>query len=290
MKRMRLTILVALLLTCGFAIHAQDGARPFVPVTDAMLQKPSPADWLMWRRTLDGWGYSPLEPDQPRQRRTSCEWSGRAAWVRANIGSDAARLQRRDVSPESGRPHSGDRCEDRRPDLGVPAQAARGPATLGTNRNLAIYGNTIIDTSADNQVYALDAQTGKLAWETQILDPTKPANASSGPIIANGKVITGRQCEPDGRHDACVITAHDAKTGQGALAHAHDSAARRAGRRDLGRRADGAALARRHVDGAELRPRAEPDLRRHVGDDPGAEVHARRQRQEVPLSQLARSR
>ena len=34
--------LVALLLTSGFAIHAQDGARPFVPVTDAMLQKPSP--------------------------------------------------------------------------------------------------------------------------------------------------------------------------------------------------------------------------------------------------------
>jgi alcohol dehydrogenase (cytochrome c) len=41
----------------------------------------------------------------------------------------------------------------------------------GTNRNIAIYGNTIIDTSQDNAVYALDAQTGKLAWETQILDP-----------------------------------------------------------------------------------------------------------------------
>ncbi len=25
-----------------------------------MLQKPDPADWLMWRRTLDSWGYSPL--------------------------------------------------------------------------------------------------------------------------------------------------------------------------------------------------------------------------------------
>ncbi|HUQ51179.1 MAG TPA: pyrrolo-quinoline quinone, partial [Gammaproteobacteria bacterium] len=32
----------------------------FVPVTDAMLQNPAPADWLMWRRTLDLWGYSPL--------------------------------------------------------------------------------------------------------------------------------------------------------------------------------------------------------------------------------------
>ncbi len=33
----------------------------FVPVTDAMLQDPAPEDWLMWRRTLDSWGYSPLD-------------------------------------------------------------------------------------------------------------------------------------------------------------------------------------------------------------------------------------
>ena len=31
------------------------------PVTDAVLQNPAPEDWLMWRRTLDGWGYSPLD-------------------------------------------------------------------------------------------------------------------------------------------------------------------------------------------------------------------------------------
>ena len=36
-------------------------ATEFPPVTDAMLQNPTPDDWLMWRRTLDGWGYSPLE-------------------------------------------------------------------------------------------------------------------------------------------------------------------------------------------------------------------------------------
>ena len=31
------------------------------PVTDAMLQNPDPNDWLMWRRTLNGWGFSPLD-------------------------------------------------------------------------------------------------------------------------------------------------------------------------------------------------------------------------------------
>ena len=31
-----------------------------MPVTDEMLQKPDPANWLMWRRTLDSQGFSPL--------------------------------------------------------------------------------------------------------------------------------------------------------------------------------------------------------------------------------------
>ncbi|HIE94642.1 MAG TPA: ATP-binding protein, partial [Acidobacteria bacterium] len=36
-------------------------APAFVPVTDAILQNPADGDWLTWRRTLDSWGYSPLD-------------------------------------------------------------------------------------------------------------------------------------------------------------------------------------------------------------------------------------
>ena len=35
-----------------------------------------------------------------------------------------------------------------------------------SNRNIAIYGNRILDTSAANYLYALDAETGRLAWKT----------------------------------------------------------------------------------------------------------------------------
>ena len=84
-----------------------------------------------------------------------------------------------------------------------------------TNRNLAIYDDLIIDTSVDEFVFALDARTGELVWETQVLDyRTHPANQSTGPIIANGKVISGRSCMPAAGPDACVITAHDARTGE----------------------------------------------------------------------------
>src|SRR5579872_3642017 len=30
------------------------------PVTDEMLRNPPPGDWLHWRRTYNGWAYSPL--------------------------------------------------------------------------------------------------------------------------------------------------------------------------------------------------------------------------------------
>jgi alcohol dehydrogenase (cytochrome c) len=84
----------------------------------------------------------------------------------------------------------------------------------GTNRNMAIWGTTLIDASADNQMYAIDARTGSQVWETKVLEPTARASASSGPIIANGKVIEGRQCQPQATNDACIVTAHDAKTGK----------------------------------------------------------------------------
>jgi glucose dehydrogenase len=48
---------VSLLLVLALPVAAQ---APFQPVTDDMLANPNPNDWLMWRRTHNAWGYSPL--------------------------------------------------------------------------------------------------------------------------------------------------------------------------------------------------------------------------------------
>ena len=186
----------------------------FVPVTDAMLQDPAPADWLQWRRTLDGWGYSPLD-EITRDNVDSL----RMVWTRAlgrgnQVGTPLAyngvlyMPNPRDVI-QAIDATSGDLLwEHRRP---VPDNV--GQAGLVTNnRNIAIYGSFIIDTSVDDHVFALDATTGEMAWETEILDyETFRALQSSGPIIANGKVISGRSCR---KPESCIITAHDATTGQ----------------------------------------------------------------------------
>lgn len=33
----------------------------YAPVTDERLTNPEPENWLMYRRTYDSWGYSPLD-------------------------------------------------------------------------------------------------------------------------------------------------------------------------------------------------------------------------------------
>ena len=54
-------VFTAMLVAQGHTTAHAQSRSDFVPVTDAMLQEPAAADWLMWRRTFDSWGYSPLE-------------------------------------------------------------------------------------------------------------------------------------------------------------------------------------------------------------------------------------
>ena len=54
-------VLAVILFVPSLAVAQTETGTPFTPVTDAMLEEPAPGDWLMWRRTLDGWGYSPLD-------------------------------------------------------------------------------------------------------------------------------------------------------------------------------------------------------------------------------------
>ena len=54
-------VLPVILLCAGLAAPAFPAELDnFVPVTDAMLEQPAPGDWLIWRRTQNGWAYSPL--------------------------------------------------------------------------------------------------------------------------------------------------------------------------------------------------------------------------------------
>ena len=215
-----------LVLSLGFTglqldpakLHAQS-SNDFTPVTDAMLAAPSPDDWLMWRRTLDGWGYSPLN-----QITRDNVGSLSLAWTRAlRTGSMEGTPLAYDgviYMPNSSDAIqaidavTGDLKWEYLRDLPDDVYDFVG-GNARNNRNIAIYDRFIVNTSDDDYAFALDATTGELAWETQIFDyRVTPAGHSSGPIVADGKMISGRSCRPAGGPESCVIVAHDARTGE----------------------------------------------------------------------------
>ena len=214
-----------ILMAGAFAIVAGTGAASaqppddFAPVTDAMLQNPADGDWLMWRRTLDGWGYSPLE-----QIDRGNVGDLRLVWTRAlNPGSQQGTpLAYRGVlyMPNPGDviqaidAVTGDLIWEHRRDLPDDLSEHMGGLAT-TKRTIAIHGRLLLDTTGDDYLMALDAATGEMVWETEVLDYTvNPALQTAGPIVAGGKVISGRSCRATATPDACVVTAHDARTGE----------------------------------------------------------------------------
>ena len=215
-----LAILMGLVVQEAPSVFGQARPDTITPVTDLELQNPNPDDWLMWRRTLDSWGYSPL--DQINRDNVD---SIRMVWTRgltAGLQQGTPLVREgmlympnpRDVT-QALNATTGDLIWEHRRNRPDDLANHLIRAQMDANRNLAIYASTIIDTSTDGHVFALDATTGALLWDTEILDHRQhPVNQTSGPIIANGKVISGRSCVPTGGPDACIITAHDAVTGQ----------------------------------------------------------------------------
>ena len=183
-------------------------------VSQQEIDHPAPGDWLSFRRTLDGWAYSPLEEINADNVKGL-----QLAWARplAEGGYEGTPLVHDGVmyiiepndTVEAVDAATGDQI------WRFKRQYDRAFRGGGTKRNAAIWENLLIDTSADGFAYAIDIKTGKQVWEVKITDwKTQAASTSGGPIIADGKVISGRNCAREAGPDACVIVANDARTGK----------------------------------------------------------------------------
>src|SRR4029450_872731 len=77
-RRMRIFAAAIVIVLARFVITGQVAGqvKDFKPVTDAALLHPDPGDWPNWRRTLDGWGYSPLtQIDTRNVKHLQLAWS-----------------------------------------------------------------------------------------------------------------------------------------------------------------------------------------------------------------------
>ena len=188
----------------------------FVPVTDEMIQNPDDADWLSWRRTLDHWGYSPLD-----QINTENVGQITQVWARAMVeGYQEATplvydgimfLAHANDVVSALDATTGDLLWEYRREL--PEEGLG----LVITRGIGIWEDKIILMSKDNFIVALDATSGEVVWETPIRD-ADAGYQTAAPVIANGKAISGRNCRPASENalapENCFVVAHDLQTGE----------------------------------------------------------------------------
>jgi alcohol dehydrogenase (cytochrome c) len=190
-------------------------------VTDSVLQHPSDADWLMWRRTYSGLGFSPLE--EIKKANASAL---RLAWSRA------LPLSADEITPlvhdgvlfiESG--STVEALDGAKGDLLWQYVRPLGDELIGgresTVRGIAIYQDKLYAPTADGHMIALNVKTGKLVWDHQVVVPLTGVYAHSNhdfrldgaPIIARGKVIIGVSLGITNPSGGCFIAGLDARTG-----------------------------------------------------------------------------
>jgi alcohol dehydrogenase (cytochrome c) len=216
------------------------------PVTGEMLRNPPPGDWLNWRRTYDGWAYSPLTQINRKNVKDL-----KVAWTFSMASTDDA------VNEFTPLVHDGVmflwnfgetiQALDAKTgtllwefDYTLPKDYPSLPGFYRTKRSLAIGGNKLIVPTIDMHVIALDIKTGTKVWDIVTDDYKSERTYNSGPLVVNDKVIVGAgNCGPGSANKeagkvagysppgGCFITGHDLETGKelwrfNTMAHANE--------------------------------------------------------------------
>lgn len=188
--------------------------RKLPPVTDAMLASPDAGDWLSWRRTLDGTGYSPLaQIHSGNVENLQLAWS-LAMHDGSNQGTPIVYdgimflthpgniVQALDAA-------SGELIWEYRYAFPEAARTLGGPT-----RNIAIFDDKLYLATYDAAVVAIDIHTGEQVWRTEKAPYSSGYTHTAGPVIAQGVVVSGiNGCERY-TQDGCFITGHDPQTGK----------------------------------------------------------------------------
>ena len=159
------------------------------PVTDAMLKRPDDGDWLLWRRTYDASGYSPLDRiDRSNVGRLRVAWS----WALPPGPNESTPIVHDGVLFVHG---YGDRVQALDAAAGdlLWEYARRLPRDVAPSlkRGMAIYGERLYVPTSDLHVVALDVRTGDVEWERQVADPESRMRMTGGALAAGGTVMVG---------------------------------------------------------------------------------------------------
>ena len=181
----------------------------FTPVTDELLQNPPPGEWLLWRRTYDDQGFSPLkEITKKNVHDLRVKW----AWSLPNGENEGTPLEHDGVLFIES---YGDKVQALNAVTGdLLWQYSRqlpSDARPMQKRNLALYQDKLIVPTSDDHLVALDVKTGNVVWDSPLADYKKGYQVTGGPLVAKGKVMQGLAGQAPGGN---FIVALDVETGK----------------------------------------------------------------------------
>ena len=187
--------------------------QAYAPVTAERLRAPADADWLMIRRTYDGWGYSPLDQITPANVSRL-----EPAWVFStgvSSGHEAAPLVNNGVMFFSTPSHQVVAIDAKTGTIlwrYIKEVDENVIAPHPTSRGVALYGDKVFFAANDAVLVALNARTGQQVWMTTVAENRNGYYMTLAPLVADGKVMVGASGGELGVRG--FIAAYDPDTGR----------------------------------------------------------------------------
>jgi alcohol dehydrogenase (cytochrome c) len=185
----------------------------YVPVTAETLTNPADGDWPGYRRTYDGWGYSPLAQITPEN---AAELE--PVWTITTGYADGHEAPPMVVNGVMFVSTAGNQVMALEPATGEVLWRYKRdlpPDMLGshpTNRGVGFWGDKIYFVSRDSVLVALDAATGNEVWTATMEDYRRGYYSNLAPLVVDGKIIVGTSGGERGIRG--YIAAYDSESGE----------------------------------------------------------------------------
>ncbi len=200
------------------------------PVDEQTLRAPPESDWLIWRRTYDAHGYSPLaQINRTNVRSLQVAWSWSlplSSNEMTPLAHDGVLFIKAGNTVQALDAASGDLLWQYV--RSYPAWMRDGRTEI--TKAIAIYQNMLYVPFLDGHVLALDIHNSKVLWDHELIgareaasrlpggmDSTDPQHflmvADGGPIVADGEVIVGLAGCSNNYKGGCFIVGLNATTG-----------------------------------------------------------------------------
>ena len=187
--------------------------RELRPVTQQRLENPEPGNWMLYRRTYDGQGYSPLDQiNTSNVKNLTPVWTFSTGVIEGHEAPPIVNNGVMFVATPMGQvialnAKTGDeywRYKRQLPDDLFQLHP--------TSRGVGLWEDKLYLATTDDHVVALDAKTGKVVWDTKVQDYKKGQYMTLMPLVVDGKVIVGGSGGEFGVRG--YVAAYDAKDGK----------------------------------------------------------------------------